>query len=402
LKKYTRIDTGMEYKMKLSSYACDPEKSAGRLHKEKFESIRLPYFKDRDRVIHSSAFRRLEYKTQVFVNHAGDHYRTRLTHSLEVAQISKLISAELGLNQELSETVALCHDIGHPPFGHAGEDGLNEAAQEFGGFDHNVQTMRVITYLEQKYPEFDGLNLTWETLEGVAKHNGPFEGKENKNRKTPKILTEISNKFNLRLDTFPSLEAQVAGYSDDIAYSNHDIDDGIRAGLIKIEDLRGIHPIGSIHDSVLSAYPNTTLPKIISETIRRIVKHMINDLIHETQRNIDFHKIKSPQDARDADREIVCFSEETLLMKNKLRSFLMDNVYRNYRVNRMTFKAKQIVTDLFNRLMEQPDCLPTEWYDKIVGKSTIDKANIIIDYIAGMTDRYAIEEHRKLFNPIYF
>jgi dGTPase len=381
--------------MKLATYACSPEQTAGRMHKEQFESDRMPYLKDRDRVIQSSAFRRLEYKTQVFVNHAGDHYRTRLTHTLEVAQISKVIAYELGLSQDLAETIALCHDLGHPPFGHAGEEGLNEAAKDFGGFDHNIQTMKILTYLEQRYAEFDGLNLTWETLEGAVKHNGPL-------KKVPSEIARFSDKFNLRLDSFASLEAQVAGMADDIAYCNHDIDDGIRAGIIHLEDLKHIQPIGAIYDSVVVAYPTANTSRITNETIRRLVKHMINDLVHETKRNIEFHNIKSVNEVRNLSKPLATFSKETEAMKNTLKEFLMNNVYRNYRVNRMTIKAKQIMGDLFKMLMDQPNCLPTEWFAKVKNKTDSEKAVIVKDYIAGMTDRFAIEEHRKLFNPNYF
>lgn len=381
--------------MKLAPYACNPEQSAGRLYKEQFESERMPYLKDRDRVIQSAAFRRLEYKTQVFVNHAGDHYRTRLTHTLEVAHIAKVVAYELGLSQDLAETIALCHDLGHPPFGHAGEEGLNEAAKDFGGFDHNVQTMKIITFLEQRYAEFDGLNLTWETLEGAVKHNGPL-------KKIPTEIAKFSDKFNLRLDTFPSLEAQIAGMADDIAYCNHDIDDGIRAEILTLDELKHIQPIGAIYDSVLVAYPTANSSRIINETIRRIVKHMINDLVHETKRNIQFHNIHSAHDLRALSQPIAVFSKDIEKMKNALKEYLMQHVYRNYRVNRMTIKAKQIIGDLFARLMQQPDCLPTDWYTKIRNKTEQEKAIIVKDYIAGMTDRYAIEEHRKLFNPNYF
>ncbi len=381
--------------MKLAAYAINPEQSVGRLHKEQFDSERMPYLKDRDRVIHSAAFRRLEYKTQVFVNHAGDHYRTRLTHSLEVAQISKVIALELGLNQDLTETIALCHDLGHPPFGHAGEEGLSEAAKNYGGFDHNVQTMKVITYLEQRYAEFDGLNLTWETLEGAVKHNGPMKNPSQE-------ISKFSEKFNLRLDSYASLEAQVAGLADDIAYCNHDIDDGIRAGIITLDDLRHISLIGSIYESVLVAYPKAGQSRVINETIRRLVKHMVNDLVHETKRNIQFHNINSVQGIRELGKPLTIFSKETETMKNSLKQFLMEKVYRNYRVNRMTLKAKRIIKDLFDIFIEQPNCLPTDWYNKTKDKPDLEKAVVIKDYIAGMTDRFAIEEHKKLINPSHF
>jgi len=388
--------------MKLATYAINSDKSAGRLFKEQFESCRFPFLKDRERIIHSSAFRRLEYKTQVFVNHAGDHYRTRLTHTLEVAQVTKHISYELGINSDLAETIALCHDIGHPPFGHAGEDGLNEAAKEFGGFDHNVQTMKVLTHLEQRYAEFDGLNLSWETLEGAVKHNGPIIGKHSKYEVVPKEIQELSDKFDLRLDSFASLEAQVAGIADDIAYCNHDIDDGIRASTITLEELRSIELIDRIYQGVQSAYPKESKARILNETIRRIVKEMISDLVSETSKLIKNNNIKSVEDIRNLGEPLARFSRDMNQTKNDLKKFLMEKVYRDYRVNRMTIKARQIVSELFDILMEQPDCLPNDWYAKVKGKSSKVKATVIIDYIAGMTDRFAIEEHRKLFNPNYY
>jgi len=388
--------------MKLATYAINSDKSSGRLFNEQFESCRFPFLKDRERIIHSSAFRRLEYKTQVFVNHAGDHYRTRLTHTLEVAQVTKHISYELGINSDLAETIALCHDIGHPPFGHAGEDGLNEAANEFGGFDHNVQTMKVLTYLEQRYAEFDGLNLSWETLEGAVKHNGPIIGKHSKYKVVPKEIQELSDKFDLRLDSFASLEAQVAGLADDIAYCNHDIDDGIRAGTITLEELRRIELIDRIYQSVQVAYPKEDKARILNETIRRIVKEMVSDLVRETSGLIKDNKIITPEDVRNLGKPLACFSKEMNKTKDDLKSILMEKVYRDYRVNRMTIKAKRIVSDLFDLLMKQPDCLPTDWHAKVKDKTSKEKASVIKDYIAGMTDRFAIEEHRKLFNPNYY
>lgn len=390
--------------MKLASYACNPLKTAGRIHEEKFAiNNRNPFLKDRDRVIHCVAFRRLEYKTQVFVNHVGDHYRTRLTHTLEVSQIARTVARELDLNEDLAETLALCHDLGHPPFGHAGEDGLNEAAIKYGGFDHNLHTIKILTQLEQRHAEFDGLNLTWETLEGTIKHNGPIEGKySTKGKKTPKLIAELSKQKDLMLSTFPSLEAQVATLSDDIAYCNHDIDDGIRAGMFKLEDLKSIREIGDIYDAVKSAYPGINQTRLTNETIRRLLKFMIDDLIFETQKNIEQLGIKDVGDVRKQTQAIAMFSPSVEKMKNKLKAFLMENVWRDYRVNRMSIKGKQIIFDLFNRLLERPECLPSEWRLKVKNLDKDGVACVIIDYIAGMTDRFAIEEHTKMFNPNYF
>jgi dGTPase len=390
--------------MKLASYACDPMKTAGRMHKEKFEINHLnPFLKDRDRVIHSAAFRRLEYKTQVFVNHVGDHYRTRLTHTLEVSQVARMIARKLDLNEDLAETIALCHDLGHPPFGHAGEDGLNEAAKNYGGFDHNLQTVKVLTQLEQRYAEFDGLNLTWETIEGTVKHNGPVEGPLAKSTKqTPTLLKSLSAQIDLQLASFPSLEAQVAGLADDIAYCSHDIDDGIRAGMFKLEELKGIKCIADIYNSVKAAFPAINETRQLNETIRHLVKFMIEDLVFETKKSLDAYKISSPDDVRKHPKALVKFSPEVEDMRDSLKSFLMERVYRHYRVNRMTIKGKQIISELFFCLLEKPECLPTDWYLKTKEHDKKEVAGFIIDYIAGMTDRYAIEEHKKLFNPDYF
>jgi dGTPase len=385
--------------MKLASYATPLTKSLGRIVKEENLNDQFPFLTDRNRIIHSMAFRRLEYKTQVFVNHVGDHYRTRLTHSLEVAQVASTIARMLNLNEDLTETIALCHDLGHPPFGHAGEDGLNEAAKKFGGFNHNFQTLRILTKLEQRHVEFDGLNLTWETLEGTIKHNGPITTPI---AKLPKIVQEISGKADLLLDQYPSLEAQISGLADDIAYCNHDIDDGIRAGMFEIEDLNQIKLIGKIYKEVNAAYPKINRSKLLNEIIRRIVKHMTQDLVFETQRNIKHYKISKPEDVRNQPSAIVSFSKEVEEMRNLLKAFLMKNVYRNYLVNRMSEKGKLILKDLFNRFLEKPYCLPTEWALKTENKSEEEIAKVIIDFIAGMTDRYAIEEHKKLFDPSNF
>lgn len=381
--------------MLLAPYASDPTKSVGRIYDEKFESSRNPFLKDRERVINSVAFRRLEYKTQVFVNHMGDHYRTRLTHSLEVSHIARVIARDLGLNEELAETIALCHDLGHPPFGHSGEDGLDAAAKEYGGFDHNMQTVKIITSLEQRYAEFDGLNLTWEAIEGTIKHNGPLK----KDEALHPVIANLNSKIDLKLYQYSSLEAQVAGFADDIAYCNHDIDDGIRAGMFKLEDLKCIPIAYEIYQSVIAVYPDVSETRIVSEFNRRLLRFMVNDLIFETRKNIDTMKIKVASDARERDRMTVVFSNEVAKMKDDLKTFLMENVYRNYRVNRMAIKANKIMFDLFNTFIQQPNSLPTDWYKKVMeAEHPNQKAEHIIDYISGMTDRYAIEEHKRLFD----
>lgn len=385
--------------MKLANYAVDPTKNFGRIYKEKFGNEYEPFLKDRERIIHSAAFRRLEYKTQVFVNHAGDHYRTRLTHSLEVAQITRNVCRQLRLNEDVAETIALSHDLGHPPFGHAGEEGLNNAAKEYGGFDHNIQTIKIVTKLEQRYAEFDGLNLSLEILEGIIKHNGPIKTDI---KKLPKIIQELAKHKNIKLNLYPSLEAQVASLADDIAYCNHDIDDGIRAGMFGIEELTNINLIKKIYDGVQTTFQQATQAQLLNETIQRLIKHMIDDVVIETHKNIELMKIRNLNDIKKASQALVKFSKPTEVMRSELKRFLMMKVYRNYRVNRMSYKSKQVIKDIFNILLERNECLPSEWQSKLVGKSKKDSAEIIIDYIAGMTDRYAIEEHVKLFNPKYF
>lgn len=384
--------------MKLASYATPLTETRGRIVKEKHNDA-YPFLTDRNRIIHSMAFRRLEYKTQVFVNHIGDHYRTRLTHSLEVAQVASIIARMLKLNEDLTETIALCHDLGHPPFGHAGEDGLNEAAKDFGGFDHNFQTIQIIAKLEQRHPDFDGLNLTWETLEGTIKHNGPIKTKL---ANLPSIVQEICSKTDLKLDQHPSLEAQISGLADDIAYCNHDIDDGIRAKMFELEDLMEIKQINKIHKEVSAQYPKLSGSKLLNEIIRRMIKCMTIDLVTATEANIKKYKITTPEDVRNHPHPIVAFSQEIEEMKQHLKKFLMKNLYRNYQVNRVSEKGKLILRDLFNLFLEKPDCLPTEWSRLTKNKSKNETAKIIIDFIAGMTDRYAVEEHKKLFDPSYF
>lgn len=382
----------------LANYAIPANYTAGRINGN-LEADPFPYLTDRNRIIQSMSFRRLEYKTQVFVNHAGDHFRTRLTHSLEVAQVAITICRLLSLNEDLAENISLCHDIGHPPFGHAGEDGLNEAAAKYGGFNHNFQTVKVLTVLEQKYPEFEGLNLTYETLEGVIKHNGPILIDTSK---LPKFIQDLLIKFDFLITKQSSLEAQVAGLADDIAYCSHDIDDGIRAGIFKLDDLKEISIIKNIIGEIKNAYPNATLSKIINKTVRTIAKRMIEDLVKTTQTNIAKYNILNLDDVRNHSSALVCFSKETENMKIALKAFLMKNVYRNYIVNRMSEKGKAINKKIFNFYMQKPECLPTEWQTKISLNNSNSKAETIIDFISGMTDRYAAEEFKKLFDPNYF
>ncbi|MFI4986905.1 MAG: deoxyguanosinetriphosphate triphosphohydrolase [Alphaproteobacteria bacterium] len=381
----------------LAPYACDPAKSRGRLVREPESATRTPHQRDRDRVIHSAAFRRLKYKTQVFVFHEGDYYRTRLTHSLEVAQIARSISRALDLNEDLAEALALAHDLGHPPFGHAGEDALKETMKEFGGFEHNAQTLRILTRLEQHYAEFDGLNLTWETLEGVIKHNGPLLGPP-ATGPLPDGIAQYNAQHDLELATWPSAEAQVAALADDIAYNNHDIDDGLRAGVFTVEDLRDLPLVGPTFAAVAQRYPGLDRARLIHESIRRLIDHMVNDLLAETRRRLAKVKPASPADIRRHGRAVVAFSSEMRESDRALRAFLFTRMYRHFRVNRMTSKARRVVSELFHLFLAEPECLPTEWHAMAEGRNSPTTARVVTDYIAGMTDRYALDEHRRLFD----
>jgi dGTPase len=393
----------------LAPYACQPATSRGRLHSEEESNTRTIYQRDRDRIIHSTAFRRLEYKTQVFVNHEGDHYRTRLTHSLEVAQLARGICRTLRLNEDLAETLALGHDLGHTPFGHAGEDALSEAMENYGGFDHNAHTLRILTNLEQHYAEFDGLNLTWETLEGVAKHNGPLIKRSpvslmNKiiNRAAmpalPRVIAEYNAKHNLELETYASGEAQVASLSDDIAYNNHDIDDGLRAGLFTIEQLDEVEPVAKIFREVRTRYPGIEEARLTHEAIRRLINRMVTDLLTQTRENIAAEGIETVEDIRKLGKPLVGFSSEMQATNLKLKNFLMENMYRHYKVNRMSSKAKRVVRELFSFFISEPQCLPTHWRNLAGGPRSIQTATVVADFIAGMTDRFALEEYRRIFD----
>jgi dGTPase len=377
----------------LAAYACRPEESRGRLHPEPESSARSVFQRDRDRIIHSSAFRRLQYKTQVFIYHEGDHYRTRLTHSLEVAQIARSIARRLGLDEDLAETLALAHDLGHTPFGHAGEVALDEVMRDFGGFAHNDQTLRVLTKLEHRYAGFDGLNLTWETLEGVVKHNGPIGGP------LAATLGDYVKHHDLELTTWPSAEAQVAALADDIAYDNHDTDDGLRAGLFAVGDLAQVPLLGPVFAEVDKLYPGLEESRRVHEAIRRLIDRMVGDVVEESQRRIAAIKAKSVADIRRHSSAVIGFSATMREQERGLRRFLFERMYRHYRVNRMASKAHRIVQELFRLLLAEPQCLPTEWQNQATGPGTRDTARIVADYIAGMTDRFALDEYRKLFDP---
>ncbi|MGH6974743.1 MAG: deoxyguanosinetriphosphate triphosphohydrolase, partial [Stellaceae bacterium] len=372
----------------LAPYASAPERSRGRLHREPESPSRTPFQRDRDRIIHSAAFRRLQYKTQVFVYHEGDHYRTRLTHSLEVAQIARSLARALGLNEDLAEALALAHDLGHTPFGHAGEEALNAAMKDYGGFSHNDQTLRILTSLERRYADFDGLNLTWETLEGTVKHNGPV--------KVPlsETIAAYSAQHDLELDTWPSAEAQIAALSDDIAYDNHDIDDGFRAGLFTLDDLRDVPLIGEALAEVRKSNRAIDDSRAIHEAVRRLIDRMVTEVVAETKRRVAQAGVASAEAVRKSNAPMVAFSDAMRGREKGLRAFLFERMYRHYRVNRMSSKARRVVGDLFGIFNAEPELLPSEWRDEAMKHDAKGRARLIADYIAGMTDRFALDEHR--------
>jgi dGTPase len=370
-------------------YAVRLETSRGRLHPEPEAETRSPWQRDRDRVIHSSAFRRLQYKTQVFVNHEGDFFRTRLTHSLEVAQIARSVARELGLDEDLTEALALAHDLGHPPFGHAGEDALNARMKPFGGFDHNAQSMRVVTLLENRYAAFDGLNLTWETLEGLAKHNGPLS-------KPPGYIADYDARHKLDLHTYASAEAQVAAMSDDIAYHSHDLDDGMRAGLFGPEEIGHLPLVKEALAEARRSSLDVPPPRLRHETIRRVINRLASDLVTETKRRLDKLDPADSQAIRRAKRPTVAFSEPMEEANGAIKDFLYSHMYRHWRVTRMSNKARRLTGDLFTLLHESPATLPDEWRGRAGEADPRRAAQTVSDYIAGMTDRSAMDEHRRL------
>ncbi|MAM07780.1 MAG: deoxyguanosinetriphosphate triphosphohydrolase [Hyphomonas sp.] len=384
---------------KRAVFATRHEDSRGRYHEEAPSATRTPFQRDRDRIIHSTAFRRLKQKTQVFVAHEGDHFRTRLTHSLDVAQIARSISRTLGLDEDLAEALALAHDIGHPPFGHAGEDQLDECMADYQGFDHNAQTLRVVTKLEVRYPNFEGLNLTWELLEGLVKHNGPMVTRDAPMESLPAAFRQYANFMDLEPHQFAGPEAQVAALSDDIAYNNHDIDDGIAAGLFTVDDLMDLPIVGDVFRSVKLEYPHLKDRMVSYEAVRRLIGLWINDLTSETERRIKEYAPKSAADVRAMDVPLVAFSEELESRQRALRAFLHERMYKHYTVNRMRSKAKRMLAELFDIFLKEPDTLPSLWRLDAAQADEARRARIVCDYIAGMTDTYAIEEHRRLYHP---
>ena len=376
----------------LSPFACRPEDSQGRLFAEAESPMRSVYQRDRDRVIHSTAFRRLEYKTQVLVNFEGDHFRTRLTHSLEVAQIARTLSRVFAVNEDLAETVALAHDLGHSPFGHAGEHALDAALQKYGGFDHNLQTFRVITLLEQRYADFDGLNLTAETLEGIIKHNGPLRGE------VASIIADHPWSAIWQLQRQAPIEAQFAAIADDVAYCNHDLDDGLRANFFDHEELCELPFVGEVADKVLRSHKGVRTQRLIHEIVRRLIDGMVSDIVEETHRRLAQQQPQSLGDIRECDEAVVAFSGPMAEAVKALRAFLHRRMYGHYKVNRMTLKAQRLVTELTLALLETPSCLPDRWREEAGDPGSPESARAVRDYVAGMTDRFAVDEHERLFN----
>ncbi|MEL6595838.1 MAG: deoxyguanosinetriphosphate triphosphohydrolase [Pseudomonadota bacterium] len=374
-------------------YASNPCTARGRLVAEEESSFRSCYQRDRDRIIHSSAFRRLKHKTQVFVEHEGDYFRTRLTHSIEVAQVARTIAGALGLNSELTEAVALAHDLGHPPFGHTGEDALNALMAPYGGFDHNAQAVKIVTSLERHYAEFDGLNLTWDTLEGIAKHNGPVVGE------LPFALADYSAKHDLELHTHASAEAQVAALSDDIAYNNHDLHDGLRAGLFSDDEIADLPIIGPAYAAVDVTYPDLDAYRRRHEALRRVFGVMVSDVIDVSTRNLEQGQAASVGDIRLLGRPVIQFSDALWSDLQQIRKFLFTRMYRAPKVIEMRENVTAVVEDLFPLFMADPAHLTREWRADVAAVTDeTGLARIVADYIAGMTDRFALQEHARLID----
>ena len=392
------------YKPHYAPYATIPENARGRRISQPSQSERSCFQRDKDRIIHSSAFRRLKGKTQVFVAHEGDYYRTRLTHSLEVAQIARSLTRVLGLDEDLAECLALAHDMGHPPFGHSGEEALNAAMRDYGGFDHNAQTLRIVELLERRYALFDGLNLTWETLEGIAKHNGPVIKNGGLKDKAicgalPWALKSLPNWQKLDLHEHAGAEAQTAALSDDIAYNNHDLDDGLRAGLFSIDDVCEIPFVGRIFHNARKTYPDISENRLIHESIRDLISLMVLDALQESRQRLADFAPQNVEDIRALGQPVICFSDKFLNNDlQSLRAFLHAHMYSHYKVNRMMAKGARIVSRLFNVFITSPDLLPHAHQNLCNEGDNIQKAQVICDYIAGMTDQFAIDEYKKIFS----
>ncbi len=376
-------------------YATDPALSRGRLVAEAESPTRTPFQRDRDRIVHSTAFRRLKHKTQVFFSHEDDHYRTRLTHTIEVAQIARALARAFRLDEDLAEAIALVHDFGHTPFGHTGEDVLAELMQPYGGFEHNAHALKVVTSLERRYADFDGLNLTWETLEGLVKHNGPLTGAD---EPVPAAIASYNKVHDLALSSHAGLEAQSAAISDDIAYNTHDIDDGLRAGLLNFEMLMDVPLVAEQLEIVNAKYPDLDETRRGHETTRRVMTVMVEDAIRTTMANLTRTQPQSAEDVYKAGETIVAFSAEMKEKEATLKRFLFSNMYRHETVVQLRAQAEQIVSDLFARFMEQPEAMEVERAEQAKSLGQHDLAVLVSDYLAGMTDTYALAEHRRLFD----
>ena len=370
----------------LEAYASDPDQSRGRQFEEPESPHRSPFQRDRDRIIHSTAFRRLKHKTQVFIAHEGDHFRTRLTHTIEVGQVARSIAKALGLNSELTETVALAHDLGHPPFGHVGEDVLSEAMADFGGFDHNAQAIKIVTSLERNYADFDGLNLTWESLEGIAKHNGPVTGN------VPYALAEFNASYDIELETFASAEAQVAALSDDIAYNNHDLDDGLRSEVFSLEAIQELPIVADCFAEVDKRYHNLDSRRRRHEALRRVFGVMVEDVIDESRKRLSGKS--DAKSVRGDNFQTIAFSNDVLGKLNEIRSFLYENMYRHEQVIETREHCKTVLRGLFNAFMNDSTLLPSNW--DIEGLDDTGRARMISDYLSGMTDLYAEKKFSEL------
>jgi dGTPase len=387
-----------------AAFSCRPEETRGRLVAEPESALRSPFARDRDRIIHSTAFRRLKHKTQVFVYHDGDHYRTRLTHSIEVAQVARSIARVLGLDEDLAEALALAHDLGHTPFGHAGERELDRLMRPHGGFDHNAQALRIVTRLERHYARFDGLNLTWESLEGLVKHNGPLIDAEGnaigayRERGLPEAIIQYAEAHDLKLASFASAEAQVAALADDIAYNAHDIDDGLRAGLFSLIDLGDVPLAGEALSAVLKSYPDIAMQRTVHETVRRVIAAMVTDVLEETGRRVARHRPASAEAVRALGLPLVSFGDQMREKNRVLQGFLAERMYRHKRVAEMMARAQRVVRDLFEAYLGDAKLLPPNWREDSFTDDRSRFARQVCDFIAGMTDRYALDQHKRLFD----
>lgn len=387
----------MAIRLPLAPYASDPSQSRGRIYPASISPTRSAFQRDRDRIIHSTAFRRLAHKTQVFVPLDGDHFRTRLTHTIEVGQIARALARALGLDEDLAEAVALAHDLGHTPFGHAGEEALENCMRPYGGFDHNAQALRIVTKLERRYAAYDGLDLTWETLEGIVKHNGPLLN-DGARHLLPNFIVQFNQEFDLELHTFASLEAQSAALADDIAYIGHDIDDGLRAGLFSLTDLaKSTSFIRQILEEIDKAYPGLERQRTIHELVRRVITRFVENVIATTQLNLTRLNPKSSHEARLAHQAIVAFSDNMNIAQKSIKNFLFTNMYRHEKVIGVWERASDAISRLFPAFMTAPDLMPSEWASLAKNSPKEARAIVVADYIAGMTDRYALGEVIRLY-----